>query len=227
MARQFLAAADCSLVVIDSLAAMITTQEAEKGGEGNTPGGAGLVTGKLVRQTTLSLSEAEKEGRFPTLVYINQIRHKIGVMYGSPETTPGGNAPLFQSGIRLRVYGKNVIDPKISKVLPIAKEINFQLPKNKCPIIAASGALTMVTVGNNGFRPGDCDDWNTIAAYAKNLGLLAKKEKGQGWLMFDKEYQTLEACENEVRCDPVFGNFLRKTIIEKMLNFGHMLDAVE
>ena len=226
-ARQFLAAEDCSLVVIDSLAAMITTQEVEKGGEGMTPGGAGLVTGKLVRQTTLSLSEAEKVGHYPTLVYINQIRHKIGVMYGSPETTPGGMAPLFQSAIRLRVYGKNVTDPKISKVLPVAKEINFQLPKNKCPIIAASGALQMVTVGHNGFVPGDCDDWNTILGYSKSLGMITKKEKGQGWTMMEKEYGKQEEIEAAIRADPIFGNFVRKTIIDRMLNSGQLLEAVD
>jgi recombination protein RecA len=226
-AAKFLSAADCSLVVLDSIAAMISTQELEKGGDGAIVGSSAIVVNRLVRATTQALSESEKIGHFPTLLYINQIRHKIGVMYGSPETTPGGMGPLFQSSVRLRVYGKNVTDPKISKVLPIMKDISFQLPKNKCPIVAASGAVQMITVAHNGFRPGDCDDWNTIASYLKNLGMLGKKEKGQGWLMFDKEYHKLEDCEGAIRDDPVFGNHVRKTIIDQMLNSGQLLDAVE
>jgi hypothetical protein len=107
------------------------------------------------------------------------------------------------------------------------KDINFQLPKNKCPIIAASGAVQMVTVAHNGFKPGECDDWNTILSYLKSLGLLTKKEKGQGWIMFSKEYDKQEHCEAAIREDPVFGNFVRKTLIDKMLNSGQLLDAVE
>ena len=226
-AAKFLSAADCSIVVIDSIAALISTTELEKGGEGQTMGGSAIIVNRLVRATTQALTESEKIGHFPTLLYINQIRQKIAVMYGSPETTPGGMGPLFQSAIRLRVYGKNVMDNKISKVLPIAKEINFQLPKNKTPIIAVSGALQMVTVAHNGFVPGDCDDWNTILAYLKMLGLMAKKEKGQGWIMLEKEYLKQEDCEAAIRADPVFGNFVRKTIIEKMLNSGKLLEAVD
>ena len=132
-------------MVIDSLAAMISTQQAEKSAEQSTPGGMSQVVGKLVTKTTLALNEAELAGRFPTLIYINQIRYKIGVMYGSPETTPGGQAPLYQSSVRLRVYGKNVMDNKVSTVLPVIKEVNFTLPKNNFvgKLAAAGVAISM------------------------------------------------------------------------------------
>ena len=228
MAERFLAAEDCGIVAIDSLAAMITTQEAEKSAEGSNPGATGLVVGKLVRKTTLALNEAERAGRFPTLIYINQIRHKIGVMYGSPETTPGGNAPLFQSAVRLRVYGKSEMDNKVSTVLPVFKTAQFTLPKNKCPVIATSGKFTMVTVAHKGWQVGECDDWNTVSTYAKTLGMLAKKEGSKGgWIMLGTEYAKLDEIEAAMREDKVLGNKVRQTIISKLLTQGEMMAAVE
>ena len=69
----------------------------EKSAEGAQVGGATLLIGKLFRKTNLALAEADKKGRHPTLIYINQVRSKVGVIYGNPETMPGGNAPKFQS----------------------------------------------------------------------------------------------------------------------------------
>jgi recombination protein RecA len=221
MAEKFLLAEDCGVVAIDSLAAMISTQEAEKSASSANPGRTANVVGSLVRKTGSALNECEKEGRFPTLLYINQIRHKIGVMYGSPETTPGGFAPLFQSSIRLRVYGKNILDPKVSKVLPVGKEVTFTLPKNKCPIIGIEGMYKMVTVAHNGWNVGDCDDWNTVAAYMKHLGQLKRHEK-KGWVMCGTEYPTLDACEAYIRTNKAYGANLRKNIINELLLTGNL-----
>lgn len=228
MARDFISAPDCGVVVLDSIAAMISTQEAEKSAEGETPGGTARVIGKLVRQTTLALNDAEKEGRQPTLIYINQIRHKIGVMFGSPETTPGGFPPLFQSAIRLRVYGKNITDTKISQTMPIAKEVNFTVPKWKVPILSASGKFTMVTIPNNGFGVGECDDWNTISQHLKDYGQLAKAEgKGaKGWTMLGENYPTLDAAEEKLR-EPKFGTEVRQAIIQRSLTENHLLATTE
>ena len=56
------------------------------------------------------MMQASKRGRHPTMIYINQVRSRVGVVYGNPEIMPGGNAPRFQANIVLRVYGKNLID---------------------------------------------------------------------------------------------------------------------
>lgn len=227
-AEKFLRSEDCGLVAIDSIAAMMTTQEAEKSAEGFNPGANAIAVSKLCRRTGVALTDAEKEGRYPTLIYINQIRHKIGVMYGSPETTPGGFAPLFQSAIRLRVYGKNEMDNQVSTVLPVLKEVKFTLPKNKCPIIAAEGKFRMVTVAHNGWQVGECDDWNTVSAYAKTLGFLAKKEGSKGgWIMLGEEYHKLDEIEARIRADKLYGNKVRQRIISVLLAQGELVEAAE
>jgi recombination protein RecA len=218
MTGDFLSAEDCGIVAVDSLAAMITTQEAEKSAEGSNPGAQGLVTGKLVRKTTLALRDAEKAGRNPTLVYINQTRFKIGVMYGDPETMPGGNAPRYQAQLRVRTYGKAIKDSKVSDTYPVRREVNFIMKKHKVPIVADSGKFEMVTYPHNGLLIGETDDFNTISEYLKSFSALEKGEKGKGWVILGDDYPTLQAFKDRVYHDRKFGALVRASIIKRVLD---------
>ena len=134
--------------------------------------------------------QAEKRGRRPTVLYINQIRSKVGVVYGNPETMPGGNAPQFQSNMMLRVYGKNEMDTKISTTMPVIKDTKFVLSKWKCPMLNASGTFQMATLPHKGLKVGQCDDFNTVSEYLKAFGKFEKDEK-KGWVILDEHYDTI------------------------------------
>ena len=86
------------LIVVDSVAAL--TPEAELQGEmkDQTIGAQARLMSKALRKITGSLSKNKT-----TIIFINQIREKIGVMFGNPETTPGGRALKFYSSIRMEV----------------------------------------------------------------------------------------------------------------------------
>mgnify|MGYP003091667677 FL=1 len=64
------------------------------------------------------------------VIFINQIRMKIGVMFGNPETTTGGNALKFYSSVRLDIRGSTQIKAKDSDE-PIGKETKVKVIKNK------------------------------------------------------------------------------------------------
>ncbi len=217
---------DCGLVVIDSLAAMIGAKEAEVEAEKAAVGGASVLVGKLVRKSTLAFNKADKEGRCPSLIYINQIRQKIGVMYGDPETTPGGGAPNFQAALKVRVYGKNVVDNAISKTMPIAKETTFVIKKWKVPIFAANGVYTMVTVPHGGFECGDTDDFNTVTQYAKQYGLLSKQPKA-GWKLGDLDFGTLGEIKELSRQDPTWWLQVKDQLMARVMGTGNVLAPVE
>ncbi|MDR0469547.1 MAG: recombinase RecA [Peptococcaceae bacterium] len=86
------------VIVIDSVAALVPRQEIE--GEMGDPH-VGLQA-RLMSQALRKLTGAV--GKFKTIcVFINQIREKVGVVYGSPETTSGGRALKFYSSVRLEV----------------------------------------------------------------------------------------------------------------------------
>jgi len=218
MVEAFLCADDVGMVVIDSLAAMVTTQELDNSAEKANVGGSALVTGKLVRKTTHALNLARKAGRLPTLIYINQTRFKIGVMYGNPETMPGGNAPKFQSGLTIRTYGKNISDPKVIKDRPILKETKIQITKSKCPIYADSAEFRLVVHPHKGLQVGETDDWNSVSAWMKDMGMLDKAPGG--WTMLGEKYPNLEACRQRLVGDPAFGTKVRQTIIDTALKQG-------
>lgn len=216
MAESFLNSDDCGVVAIDSLAAMITTSEAASDAEKAVVGGSSIPVGKLVRKTTHALNTAEKQGRSPTLIYINQTRFKIGVMFGDPTTLPGGNAPRFQSALTIRTFGKNIVDSKISDQFPVRKEITFAVMKNKCPIIATHGKMELVTHPHDGMQIGDVDDFTIVATYLKDLGFFNKHEK-KGYDILGTHYPTQNAFADRLREDRVFGNEVRQAVIKTVL----------
>jgi recombination protein RecA len=218
MVENFLYAEDIGLVAVDSLAAMVTTQEADSSAEKANVGGAALAIGKLVRKTTLALNHAERDGRFPTVLYVNQIRLKIGVMFGNPEDMPGGNAPKYQSAMTVRVYGKNVTDNAVSKTKPVRKHTSFVIKKWKVPIIATHGEYEMATVAHKGLAVGEVDDWNTLSTYLKDFGYLEKTKTG--WRLLDAQYKTLKEARERVYTDWEFGMGLRNDVIQKVLEHG-------
>lgn len=92
------------VVVVDSVAAMTTKAEIE-GEMGDTFVG---LQARLMSQALRKLTSAISKSNC-CVIFINQLREKIGVMYGNPETTPGGRALKFYSSVRLDVRKKDVI----------------------------------------------------------------------------------------------------------------------
>jgi len=92
------------IVVIDSVAALVPRAELE-GDMGDTQMGLqARLMSKALRKITGSLSRSHT-----TVIFINQLRSKIGIMYGNPEVTAGGNALKFYSSVRLDVRRKEVM----------------------------------------------------------------------------------------------------------------------
>lgn len=89
---------EVSLIVLDSISALITKREAE-GEIGDANVG---VVAKLMSQTLKRYTGKLKETN-TSLIFINQTREKVGVFFGSPETTSGGKALEFYASLRLRV----------------------------------------------------------------------------------------------------------------------------
>ena len=86
------------VIVIDSVAALTPRAEIEGEMGDSLPGLQARLMSQALRKLTGSISKANT-----IVIFINQIRMKIGVMYGSPETTTGGNALKFYSSVRLDI----------------------------------------------------------------------------------------------------------------------------
>src|SRR5437773_6462228 len=111
------------LVVIDSVAALVPRAEIE-GEMGDTHVGLqARLMSQAMRKLAGSLSKFDT-----TAIFINQLREKIGVMFGSPETTPGGRALKFYSSVRLDIRR---IETLKEGVEAIGNRVRVKVVKNK------------------------------------------------------------------------------------------------
>jgi recombination protein RecA len=124
------------IVVIDSVAALVPRAEIEGEMGDSLPGLQARLMSQALRKLTAILSRSNC-----TMIFINQVREKIGVMYGNPETTTGGKALKFYASVRLDVrrigqpikvgndaVGNNVkVKVVKNKVAPPFKEVEIQI----------------------------------------------------------------------------------------------------
>ncbi|MCB1658499.1 MAG: recombinase RecA [Pseudomonadales bacterium] len=124
IAEQLIRSAAIDLVVIDSVAALVPRSEIE-GEMGDSKMG---LHARLMSQAMRKLTGAINKTSC-SCIFINQLREKIGVMFGNPETTTGGNALKFYASIRLDIRRSTQIKDKEGNV--IGNQTKVKVVKNK------------------------------------------------------------------------------------------------
>jgi recombination protein RecA len=111
------------IVVIDSVAALVPRAEIEGDMGDSLPGLQARLMSQALRKLTAAISKSQT-----TVIFINQLRMKIGVMFGNPETTTGGNALKFYSSVRLDIRRiENIKNAQES----VGNRVRVKVVKNK------------------------------------------------------------------------------------------------
>lgn len=143
------------MIVFDSVDAAQTEKETNRSmnemGVGDLP--------RIMSKSMRSLSKICVDSNV-CYIFINQIRMKIGVMYGNPETTSGGNALPYYASLRLRVTSRP------SKTAPGILDMKVKVAKNKlAPRI--SDAAEFEFIAGRGIDP-----YSDLITYAKSVGII-------------------------------------------------------
>ena len=112
------------VIVIDSVAALVPRSELEGEMGMATMGMQARLMSQALRKLTAVLAKAKT-----TCVFTNQMREKVGVMFGNPETTPGGKALKFYASIRIDIRRKDTIKDAAGNA--IGSHVRVKIVKNK------------------------------------------------------------------------------------------------
>ena len=182
------------LIVVDSVAALTPKAELEGDMDESQVGLQARMMSKAMRKLTSGISQSRA-----TVIFINQIREKIGVTYGSPETQPGGRALKFAASLRLDIRRvTSIMDGEKA----IGNAVRVKVVKNKVAAPFTKAEFSIM------FDSGIDSIMDAI-----NIGILAGYVvKSGAWFSYDnKKYHGISALRTEAKDNPA----LLKVLMDK------------
>lgn len=148
------------IVIVDSVAALVPKAEID-GDMGDSHVG---LQARLMSQALRKLTGAVSNSGC-TVIFINQLREKVGIMFGNPETTTGGRALKFYASVRLDVRRTEIVK---KDGMPVSNKVKIKVVKNKVAPPFRE-ALTEISYGKG------IDVYGEVAELAVANGLVEKK----------------------------------------------------
>jgi len=159
------------IIVIDSVAFMIPIAELDKSASEATMGEQARLLGKMFRKLVGGINSlATRDGRRPTVWFTNQIRHKVGLVFGSPETVPGGFAQGFATSTETRMSPGKYEKDETGRTKCVTMKLRNE--KNKCGPAKMEGEYILVLKDTEYKRVGEVADENYAAKLGQQAGLV-------------------------------------------------------
>lgn len=204
---------DISMVMVDSLPALVPAKEQEKSLEDDIVAMQARLIGRFVRVANSAILDERKRDHLPVLLLVNQWRSKIAFM-GDTRSLPGGNALKFFVSARVEllnkeVLGKNTLD--IETVLH--NDHSFKVTKLKEGTGLRNGAFTMIRDPLHPLGSGFIDDAETVLAYAKKFGIFTGGGKHQKFDDLDQVFGTMKEAAEYFYSDLDYYEGMKKRLI--------------
>ena len=200
IAEQLIRSSAIDIIVIDSVAALTPKAEIEGEMGDNKVGLQARLMSQALRKLTAAISKTNT-----TCIFINQLREKIGVMFGNPETTTGGNALKFYASVRIDIRPGQVI--KDGETI-LGKQTKVKVVKNKVapPFRRAEFDIMF---GEGISRSGE------IVDLGAELGII---KKSGSWYSYNdtKLAQGRDACKQVIQDNPELAEELEGLIFKAM-----------
>ena len=196
------------VIVIDSVAALVPRAEIEGEMGDSHVGLQARLMSQALRKLTGAISQTKT-----TVIFINQLREKVGVMFGSPETTSGGRALKFYSSVRLDVRR---IETLKDGTEPVGSRTRIKVVKNKVAAPFRSAEFDIL-FGTGISREGGLIDLGVEQGIVRKSG---------AWYTYEGDQlgQGKENARTFLHDNPDLANEIEKKIKEK-LGVGPRLDA--
>ena len=196
------------VVVVDSVAALVPQKEIEGEMGDQHMGLQARLMSQALRKLTGAISKTKT-----SLVFLNQIRSKIGVFFGNPETTSGGNALKFYSSVRVEI--RRAAQIKQADNI-IGNRVKVKIVKNK--VAAPFKTCEFDIMYNEGI---------SIAGDILDLGVNHSviKKSGNSYLFRENKLGVgRETAKKSLKDDPKILNIIRQAILDKIKNNAIALD---
>ena len=205
IADQLIRSNSLDVIVVDSVAALAPRAELEGQIGDSHVGLQARLMSQAMRKMTSIIDKSKT-----CCIFTNQIREKIGVMFGNPETTPGGRALKFYSSVRLDIRRIAAIKTGDGKV--VGNRTRVKVVKNKVAPPFTEAEFDIL------YAEGISKEGAVIDA-ANDLGLLDKRGT---WLSFDGQQvgQGRDAARDNLRQDPALLAKIRDAVLAKHAEHG-------
>lgn len=226
IAEAYIRSGDIDIIAIDSIAFLTPEKEIENVTSKETMGAQPRVLGKGIRKFVAALNHmGNTTGRKPTIFFTNQVRFKIGVMFGNPETQPGGMAPQFAATTEMKYRtakyeidkdedkDADKVDLNITK--PMSVMFSFKNEKNKQGAAMMEGAFRLGLVNDDKYRKGAVCDETVIMDEAEKYEII-KKESSK-WSVLGVPFDTKKLIQETLVKDTTFKRLLSKRVMECLL----------
>ncbi|MGP1435046.1 MAG: recombinase RecA [Phocaeicola sp.] len=200
IAEQLIRSSAIDIIVIDSVAALTPKAEIEGDMGDNKLGLQARLMSQALRKLTAAISKTNT-----TCIFINQLREKIGVMFGNPETTTGGNALKFYASVRLdiRKTGQLKNGDEV-----IGNQVRVKIVKNKVAPPFRKAEFDIM-FGKGISKSGE------IVDLGSELGVI---KKSGSWFSYEdtRLAQGRDACKQVIEDNPELAEELEKKVFDAL-----------